>query len=68
MDRLRADMLDARGELRTVQHELRAGVAAVESRVQALVTWTVPAVLALAAIGLALLRRFRRARAPAARG
>jgi ABC-type uncharacterized transport system involved in gliding motility auxiliary subunit len=68
MDRLRADMLDARGELRTVQHELRAGVAAVESRVQALVTWTVPAVVALAAIGLALLRRFRRARAPAARG
>jgi ABC-type uncharacterized transport system involved in gliding motility auxiliary subunit len=68
MDRLRADMLAARGELRAVQHELRAGVAAIESRVQALVTWTVPAALALLALALALLRRVRRARAPAARG
>ena len=68
IDRLRADMLDARTELRAVQHELRAGVAAIESRVQALVTWTVPAIVALLALALALLRRWRRARAPAARG
>jgi ABC-type uncharacterized transport system involved in gliding motility auxiliary subunit len=68
IDRLRADMLEARGELRAVQHELRAGVATVESRVQALVTWTVPAIVALLALGLALVRRVRRARAPAARG
>ncbi|WP_027287091.1 GldG family protein [Rhodovibrio salinarum] len=68
IERLRADMLDARGELRDVQHQLRAGVARIESRVQALVTWTVPALVALAALALALLRRWRRARTPAARG
>ena len=68
IDRLRADMLAARGELRAVQHELRAGVATIESRVQALVTWTVPAIVALLALGLALVRRRRRAHAPAARG
>jgi ABC-type uncharacterized transport system involved in gliding motility auxiliary subunit len=68
IDRLRADMLEARGELRAVQHELRAGVATIESRVQALVTWTVPAGVAVVALVLALIRRGRRARAPAARG
>ena len=68
IDRLRADMLSARGELRAVQHGLRAGVSAIETRVQALVTWTVPAALALLALALALVRRIRRARAPAARG
>jgi ABC-type uncharacterized transport system involved in gliding motility auxiliary subunit len=68
IDRLRADMLEARGELRAVQHELRAGVATIESRVQALVTWTVPAGVAVLALVLALIRRGRRARAPAARG
>ncbi|WP_200343105.1 Gldg family protein [Rhodovibrio sodomensis] len=68
IDRLRADMLAARGELRAVQHELRAGVATIESRVQALVTWSVPALVALLALALALVRRVRRARTPAARG
>jgi ABC-type uncharacterized transport system involved in gliding motility auxiliary subunit len=68
LERLRADMLDARQELRAVQHDLRAGVAALEWRVELLVTWTVPALVALAALALALLRRIRRARAPAARG
>jgi ABC-type uncharacterized transport system involved in gliding motility auxiliary subunit len=68
IDRLRADMLAARGELRAVQHELRAGVAAIEARVQALVTWTVPAALALLALGLAVVRRIQRTRAPVARG
>ena len=68
IDRLRADMLAARGELRAVQHGLRAGVAAIESRMQALVTWTVPAAVGLLALVIAVVRRFRRACAPAARG
>jgi ABC-type uncharacterized transport system involved in gliding motility auxiliary subunit len=68
IDRLRGEMLTARGELRAVQHQLRADVEALQNRLQLLVTWGMPALVALLALVLALLRRRRRGRRPAAAG
>lgn len=68
IETLREEMLQARGELRQVQHRLRADVEALQTRVRLAVTWGVPGLVALVAVALALLRRRRRARRPAASG
>ncbi len=68
VETLRADMLEARRELREVQHQLRADVEALQTRVRLAVTWGMPALVALLAVTLALIRRRKRNRRPAASG
>jgi ABC-type uncharacterized transport system involved in gliding motility auxiliary subunit len=65
---LRSEMLTARRELRAVQHRLRADVETLQARLRVLVTWGMPVLVGLLALGLAVLRRVRRARRPAASG
>ncbi len=59
LDKLVADLVQARRELRDVQRALRQDILAVEAWVKALNIWAMPIALALIAGGLALLRRRR---------
>jgi len=59
----RDDILETRARLRTVQHDLRRDIAQLEAELRLLDIAAVPALLTLAAIGLGIMRRQRRARA-----
>jgi ABC-type uncharacterized transport system involved in gliding motility auxiliary subunit len=59
----RATMLDLRSELRSVQRSLRENIEGLKSTVTAINVWGIPALVALFAIGLALIRRRRAATA-----
>lgn len=62
IDDFRAEMIGLRQELRAVQRSLREDVESLSTRVKALNIWAVPILVALFAIGLALVRKFRAAR------
>jgi ABC-type uncharacterized transport system involved in gliding motility auxiliary subunit len=62
IDAFRNDLLDLRSELREVQFALGQDVERLEFRLKAINIWAVPAVIALVAIVLALVRRHRAAR------
>lgn len=66
IDNFRNDLLDLRSELREVQFALGQDVERLESRIKAINIWAVPALVALIAVALALLRRYRAARYRAA--
>ena len=63
IDRFRGEIVTVRRELRNVQHALRRDIESLESTVKALNIAAVPAVVCLAAIIVAALRRARRQRA-----
>ena len=58
-DSFRAKVLDLRGQLRDVRHELRSDVEALATRLKLLNIWAVPALVALLAVVLALVRQRR---------
>lgn len=62
IDQLREEALNTRAALREVQRKLRADINALELTVRALNIWTMPLLVGLFAIGLALVRRRRMAR------
>ena len=62
IDEFRNDLLDLRAELREVQFALGQDVERLEFRIKALNIWAMPALVALVAIFLALVRRHRAAR------
>jgi gliding motility-associatede transport system auxiliary component len=62
IDDFRSDMIGLRQELRAVQRSLRQDVETLDTRVKLLDIWTVPVLVALFAIGLALVRRIRATR------
>jgi ABC-type uncharacterized transport system involved in gliding motility auxiliary subunit len=68
IDDFRAEMIGLRQELREVQRSLRQDVESLTTRVKLLNIWTVPIVVALFAIGLAAVRKFRAARFAHAHG
>ena len=59
IDTFRNDLLDLRAELREVQFALDQDVKRLEFKIKAINIWAVPALVALVAIILALLRRRR---------
>jgi ABC-type uncharacterized transport system involved in gliding motility auxiliary subunit len=68
IDDFRAEMIGLRQELRAVQRSLRQDVENLATRVKVLNIWTVPILVALFAIGLALVRKIRAARFARAHG
>ncbi|HEX5078923.1 MAG TPA: Gldg family protein [Geminicoccaceae bacterium] len=68
IDDFRAEMIGLRQELRGVQRSLRQDVESLATRVKVLNIWTVPILVAVFAVGLALVRRFRAARFAHAHG
>ena len=62
IDRFRGEILSVRRELRDVQHALRRDIEGLESTVKAANIAVVPAIVCLAAIVVAALRRTRRQR------
>jgi hypothetical protein len=61
-------MIGLRQELRGVQRSLRQDVESLATRIKLLNIWTVPILVALFAIGLALVRKVRAARFAHAHG
>jgi ABC-type uncharacterized transport system involved in gliding motility auxiliary subunit len=68
IDDFRAEMIGLRQELRAVQRSLRQEVETLSTWVKALNIWVVPILVALFAIGLAAVRKFRAARFAHAHG
>jgi ABC-type uncharacterized transport system involved in gliding motility auxiliary subunit len=68
IDDFRAEMIGLRQELRGVQRSLREDVEHLATGVKVINIWTVPILVALFAIGLALVRRIRAARFARAHG
>ncbi len=68
IDNFRADMIGMRQQLRAVQRSLRQEVEHLETGVKLLNIWTMPILVALFAIGLALVRKIRAARFARAHG
>lgn len=66
IDAFRAEMIQLRQELRLVQRSLREDVEALGFWVRLTNIWAVPALIGLVALGLALWRRLRTSRYPAA--
>lgn len=62
IDRFRVEMLDQRRELRNVQLSLRKDVENLERQIRVANIWAVPVLVAVLAVILAIVRRFRRAR------
>ncbi len=62
IDEFRGQMLELRQQLRDVQHSLRQDVERVEQQIRIANIWAVPALVALIAIGLAIVRRVRMSR------
>jgi ABC-type uncharacterized transport system involved in gliding motility auxiliary subunit len=62
IDNFRAEMLQLRRELRDVQHSLRQDVESLQSNIRIINIWAIPVLVTIIAIGLALVRRTRRAR------
>ncbi len=63
IDDLRRDITDTRGKLRNVQLELRRDISALETRLRLFDIVLIPALLALAALVLGIIRRRQRAAA-----
>jgi ABC-type uncharacterized transport system involved in gliding motility auxiliary subunit len=63
IDDLRRDVVDTRGRLRAVQLELRRDISTLETRLRLFNSALVPAILAVLAIAMGLVRRAQRARA-----
>jgi ABC-type uncharacterized transport system involved in gliding motility auxiliary subunit len=68
IDDFRSEMIGLRQELRGVQRSLRQDVESLATRIKLLNIWTVPILVALFAIGLALVRKVRAARFAHAHG
>ena len=68
IDDFRSEMIGLRQELRGVQRSLRQDVENLATRIKLLNIWTVPILVALFAIGLALVRKVRAARFAHAHG
>lgn len=68
MAKLQDELLAARRELREVQHKLHEDVERVQTLVRAGTIWGMPALVALVALAVALVRRLRRRGGPAAAG
>ncbi len=68
IDEFRDEMLALRQELRGVRHALRQDVERVQNAIRVANIWGVPALVALVALGLALLRRRRASRRQALLG
>jgi ABC-type uncharacterized transport system involved in gliding motility auxiliary subunit len=66
IDAARQDVLTTRQKLRGVQFNLNQGIARLETELRLFDIVLVPAILTLLAIGLGVVRRRRRARAPSA--
>jgi ABC-type uncharacterized transport system involved in gliding motility auxiliary subunit len=68
IDDFRSEMIGLRQELRGVQRSLRQDVENLGTQIKLLNIWTVPILVALFAIGLALVRKIRAARFAHAHG
>ena len=62
IDDFRVKVLDLRARLREVQRALRVDVDRLETRIRVLDIWAMPLLVGAVALGLALIRRRRRAR------
>lgn len=62
IEKFRGELIDLRGQLREVQFALNKDVKSLETRLKLFNIWLVPAVVALFALGLAVVRRRRAAR------
>jgi ABC-type uncharacterized transport system involved in gliding motility auxiliary subunit len=58
-NQFRTEMLDVRKQLRDVQHNLRKDIESLDTRLKILNIWTVPLVVAVLAVILAIFRRRR---------
>lgn len=58
-NQFRSEMLDVRKQLRDVQHNLRKDIESLDTRLKLLNIWTVPVLVAIVAIILAIFRRRR---------
>jgi ABC-type uncharacterized transport system involved in gliding motility auxiliary subunit len=68
IDDFRTEMIGLRQELRSVQRSLREDVEQLSLWVRAINIWAVPVLIAMVAIGLAVVRRWRAHRFAAAHG
>lgn len=68
IEKFRGEVLETREELRKVQHELRRDIDQIETRLQFVMIGAVPIVVALFAIVIGFVRRFRRRRHVVAQG
>ena len=57
--KFRVEMLDVRKQLREVQHNLRKDIETLDSTLKILNIWTVPVLVAILAVILAIVRRRR---------